>query len=449
MYRNALGYLAAWFADPHRKPLVLRGARQVGKSTLVRLFAQEQGLTLHEINLERQLYLNDVFKTRNMAVILGEIQGLTTEIRRHDRSLIFLDEIQAVPEALQSLRYFYEDRPELAVVAAGSLLEFTLADHDFSMPVGRISYYHMGPLSFEEFLRAADEDLYRFYADYRWLSAIPQSYHERLLHRQREYLFVGGMPEALKLYLEAGSYNAAQEVHRSILDTYIDDFAKYARKAELARLQKVFRSIPLLMGKKVVFANFSRDDRSADVRSAIDLLCKARIGTKVYHTDCSGLPLGAGRDDAVFKLVFIDVGLMNSQLGLDWPRLLGMDERALINEGSRAEQFVAQELLASDQGRRSPELYFWLREGKSNNAEVDYVVSHAGNIVPVEVKAGKSGTLKSLRQFVQQKRPPIALRFDLNPPSEQRDFVDRLSCPLVSLPLYLAGKLPEILDAAL
>ena len=203
------------------------------------------------------------------------------------------------------------------------------------------------------------------------------------------------------------------------------------------------------MGKKVIFANFSRDERSADVRSAIDLLCKARIGTECTHTDVPASPSARAGTIPFFKLVFIDAGLMNSQLGLDWPKLLGMDERALINEGNLAEQFVAQELLANDQGRTAPELYYWLREGKSNNAEADYVVSHAGNIVPVEVKAGKSGTL----EIPAPVRPAETTghRGAVRPQSSlgTKRFRRRPALPLVSLPLYLAGKLPEILDAAL
>ncbi len=449
MYRQAQKHLASWLSATHRKPLVLRGARQVGKSTLVRLFAQDQGLRLHEINLERHLDLNDVFKTRDIPVILGEIQGLTTEIAQKEKSLVFLDEIQAVPEAIQCLRYFYEDCPDLPVIAAGSLLDFALADHSFSMPVGRITYLHIHPLSLEEYLQARDPDLYRFYREYLWGAPLPQSYHQRLLRRQREYLFVGGMPEAVQVFIESESFSSVQEVHRSILDTYADDFSKYARQAELARLQKIFRTIPLLQGKKVIFANFSRDDRSAEVRSAIDLLCKARVGTPVYNTDCAGLPLGAGRDDRVFKLLFIDTGLMNCQLGLGWEKLSGKDEQTLINEGAMAEQFVGQELLCLDQGKRAPELYYWLREGKSSNAEVDYVIAWSESIIPVEVKAGKSGTLKSLWQFALQKAPPLAVRFDLNPPSLQTVAIDGTEVSLLSLPLYFVAKLPYILDTLL
>ena len=448
MHRDAMTHLEEWLESPIRKPLVLRGARQTGKSTLVRLFASQKNLELYEINLERHLYLNEIFKTRDMTRILAELQGLTGEIRNKENALLFLDEIQAVPEAIQCLRYFHEDYPSLAVIAAGSLLEFTLADHTFTMPVGRIIYYHLCPMSFAEYLKIRDPELHDFYNRYRWEKAMPQSRHEKLLLRQREYLFVGGMPEAVKVYTESESFEAVREVHRSIADTYIDDFGKYARKNELIRLQKVFQSIPLNLCKKIIYSNLSRDDRSADVRSALDLLCKARIITKVFHTHCSGIPLRADSDQNVFKLISLDCGLLNYQLGLSWPHILRLDERRLINEGCLAEQFAGQEFLAGYKGKINPELFYWLREGKSCNAEVDYIITHNTLIIPVEVKAGKSGSLKSLQQFVEQKKAAAAIRFDLNLPGVQQVSIGNASFKLFSLPLYLAGKLHSIMEEA-
>lgn len=362
------------------------------------------------------------------------------------KTLLFLDEIQAVPAALAFLRYFYEDRPDLAVIAAGSRLELSLADHDFSMPVGRITYLHVGPLSFTEFLRARDPDLAAWYRSYRWGQTVPHSRHDQLLLRQREYLYCGGMPEAVQVLLDSDDWQRVRPVQRSILDTYIDDFGKYARTGDLALLQRIFRSIPLQLGRKVKYSNFSRDDRSAVVRLMLDLLCKARIALRVFHSDCAGLPLGANRDEAVFKLLFVDCGLLNHQLGLTWPQLLFLDERGLVNEGSLAEQFVGQEFLAMEQGLRVPELHYWLREGRSANAEVDFVLARAMKIVPVEVKAGKGGSLRSLQQYVVHKKADLALRFDLNMPSVQQLCIEGRSCTLVSLPLYFAGRSYELLD---
>ncbi len=445
MHRTAEEQLSQWFSGRNRKPLVLRGARQVGKSTLVRMFAKEKGLAIHEINLERHLYLGTVFRSGDIDSIMGELQGLTGEISDQERSLLFLDEIHAVPEAIQALRYFYEDLPGLAVLAAGSLLEFTLSNHSFSMPVGRITYLHIAPMSFNEFLLAADPELHRFYSSWKLDHELPESRHQKLLLRQREYLLVGGMPEAVQTWIDSGLYSQVQDVQRSILDTYIDDFAKYARHSQLARLQRILRSIPANLGRKIKYTNLSRDDRAAEVRSVIDLLCKARICTAVFHSDCPGLPLGAGRDDTVFKLLFLDSGLVCLQLGLTAAQLQKMDERTLVNEGPLAEQFVGQELLAMYGGKHAPELYYWLREGRTSNAELDFVISEQNTIIPVEVKAGKSGTLKSLHQFIAHKNVPRAVRFDLNRPSMQKLSVEGISCELISLPCYLAGRLMDFL----
>jgi predicted AAA+ superfamily ATPase len=445
MYRMAEEQLAHWYGSTHRKPLVLRGARQVGKSTLVRMFAQAQGLTLYEINLERHLYLNTVFRSGNINLIMGELQGVTGEIRESGKALLFLDEIQAIPEAIQALRYFYEDLPSLAVIAAGSLLEFTLSNHSFSMPVGRIAYLHILPLFFGEFLLAVDPELYRFYSSWTMQRDLPSSRHQKLLMRQREYLLVGGMPEAVQMWIDTGLLGDVQDIQRNILDTYIDDFAKYARHTHLVRLQRILRSIPANLGRKIKYSSLSRDDRAAEVRSAIDLLCKARICTAVYHSDCSCLPLGAGRNDSVFKLLFLDSGLVCTQLGINAAQLQVMDERTLVNEGPLAEQFVGQELLAMHKGKQNPELFYWLREGRSNNAELDFVISEQNTVFPIEVKAGKTGTLKSLHQFIAHKKCARAVRFDLNSPSTQQLFVDGVSCELISLPLYFAGRLSELL----
>jgi len=426
--------------------LVLRGARQVGKSTLVRLFAKEQGLALYEINLERNLSLKTVFASGDLGKILPELEGLTGEIHEIEKSLLFLDEIQAIPEAIQSLRYFYEEKPQLAVIAAGSLLEFTLADHAFSMPVGRITYFHLGPLTFGEFLLAKDQELYAFFSSWKWPLPIPETRHQKLLSVQREYLVVGGMPEAVQTWIDTGSFSAVQEVHRSILYTYVDDFAKYEKRSQLVRLQKIFRAVPAHLGRKIKYTNLSRDDRAADVRASIDLLCKARVCTAVPHTDASGLPLGAGQDDTVFKLLFLDVGLVSVQLGFGIAQLQNMDERTLVNEGALAEQFVGQELLHRHGRQRHPELHYWLREGRTSNAEVDYIISESNEILPIEVKAGKSGTLKSLHQFLMLKKAKKAIRFDLNPPNSQIMEVEGTPYELISLPLYLAGRVAGIVE---
>ncbi len=444
MWRLAEIQLLNWYQHPKRKPLILRGARQVGKSTLVRNFAQSQGLPLTEINLEKHPRLNNIFKTNDVPQILLELAVLSG--RDLGKSLLFLDEIQAAPYALPALRYFFEERPDIPLIAAGSLLEFVLAEHGFSMPVGRIDYLHLGPMSFGEFLLALREDsLLELIRNYRIGTLFSEMAHERLLRRQREYLFVGGMPEAVLVYSESQSPIETKKVHRSVLQTYEDDFAKYSRPGKERRLlQKTVAVVPKIIGKKIKYAEISREDRSGDVKAALDLLIKARLMIPVFHSDCSGIPLKANQDDAVYKLYFLDVGLFNHLCGLEWSDLSQLTERELIHEGVLAEQFAAQHLSYRDQGLDPPHLNYWLRESRSQNAEVDFVIAIGNTILPIEIKSGRSGGLKSLQQFVLIKKVETAFRFDLNLPSRQR-VSHKLTGPggatvdydLVSLPLYM------------
>ena len=446
--------LVQWLGNPRRKPLVLRGARQVGKSTLVRQFAAHQDKVLNEINLERHLELDEIFRSLDVDALLRELGVLSGEPIRTDRSLLFLDEIQATPHALQALRYFYEERQELPVLAAGSLLEFALSDHTFSMPVGRIQYNHLSPMTFKEFLLAVEPSLAASLSELNLEEPFPVIAHQKLLDRQRQYFSVGGMPEAVAVYRETGSLQEVADVHRSIAETYLDDFSKYARQKDLLLLQKVFRFIPRNLGNKVKYSSFSRNDRSKDVRNAIELLSKARVCHAVYHSSCSGMPLLSEANENIYKLIFLDIGLVNHLCGNDWIALSGMTERELANEGGLAEQFIGQHLMYLSGELGLPQLTYWLREGRTANAEVDYVWSRGNWIVPIEVKSGKSGSLRSLQQFVLQKSPPIAVRFDLNPPSFQRvshatrtaDGPAQVTYDLLSLPLYAVEELPRLLD---
>jgi predicted AAA+ superfamily ATPase len=449
--RSAKKHLEVWYRQAGRKPLVIRGARQVGKSTLVRQFANDQGLILNEINLERHLYLDDIFKSLDMDIIIKELDALTGRNLSSPDSILFLDEIQATPHAIQALRYFYEDKPGLPVICAGSLLEFALSHHHFSMPVGRIEYYHLGPMKFGEFLNAIDPDMVSYCSEFHIYQSMPVAAHKKLIKRQREYLFVGGMPEAVCAYKEKGGLAEVTAVHRSIGDTYQDDFSKYAKQKDLILLQKVFRQIPRIIGQKVKYNNISREDKSREVKAVIDLLVKARICHQVFHSHCSGIPLMADINENVYKLLFMDVGMVAYLSGLDWIALQALHDQALVNEGKLAEQFVGQHLMKPSE---PPQLNYWLREAKSSNAEVDYVITCGNRIMPIEVKAGKSGAIKSLQQFALNKQASTCIRFDLNPPGigqikhsvRVKNGSVPVSYTLLSLPLYLVEELPRLLE---
>lgn len=449
--RSSDNFLKAWFRKKRRKPLVVRGARQVGKSTLVRRFARNNGLILNEINLEQHLYLDKIFKTLDVDIIIKELDALFGRNVLSRDAVLFLDEIQATPHAIQALRYFYEIKPDLPVISAGSLLEFALADHHFSMPVGRIEYYHLGPMTFREFLTALDSGLVSYCTEFQIDQTIPLTAHKKLIKHQREYLFVGGMPEAVQAYVETGSLGEVTAVHRSVVETYQDDFSKYASKKDLILMQSVFRQIPRIIGQKVKYSNISKDHKSREVKAVIDLLVKARVCHQVFHSHCSGIPLMADINENVYKLLFMDVGMAAHLSGLDWIALQALDGQALVNEGKLAEQFVGQHMVNPFE---PPRLTYWLREAKSTNAEVDYVTASGSQVIPIEVKAGKSGTLKSLQQFVLNKHAELCIRFDLNLPDIGRithaaritDGSVPVSYTLLSLPLYLVEELPRLVN---
>lgn len=444
MQRVAEKSLVKWLKSKRRKPLLLRGARQVGKSTLVRNFAANNDMKLNEINLERHRALETVFATLDISIIRNELEGIVNRSLTAPGSLLFLDEIQATPSAIQALRYFYEELPEVPVISAGSLVEFTLADHPFPMPVGRIEYFHLGPMTFSEFLVEIEPELYEALERLSLDDLPPNTLHQRLMTRLRQYMFTGGMPESVLAYSETGSLVETTPVHRSIVTTYEDDFAKYARQSDLMLLQGIFRRIPIQVGKKVKYSQFSRESRSRQVKAMIDLLVKARVCYRVNASHCQGLPLNASIDEMVFKLLFMDVGLMNHICGVRWRDINGLDNVRLVNEGAIAEQFIGQHLVFNNAGLEPPETTYWLRENRSGNAEVDYVIAIDRAIVPVEVKAGRSGRLRSLHQFALFRDTRIALRFDANPPGQQAVEVEvqrgnqrhLVKYQLVSLPLY-------------
>ena len=463
MHRHQLHALKDWLRSPQRKPLVIRGARQVGKSTLVEMFAKETnaGLDLFAVNLERYPLLAQAFNDTTPRELLNLMQALPGARGISERSLLFLDEIQAAPGALPLLRYFREDVPQLPVIAAGSLLEFLLSNHSFSMPVGRIEYLNMGPMTFTEFLAGVGESslaleigAFEFDAGEGERAWPHPLVHKRLLELLKLYLFIGGMPEAIQVYADTHDLGEVSRVHASIIETYRDDFPKYAARRDLARMLGVFNFAAMRAGRKVKYSNIFPDQQSATLRRDMDILAMARVIAKVTHSHCSGLPLQADLKENVFKLLFLDVGLMNAVCGLTWATLSGRSNEVLVNEGAIAEQFIGQHLAHLIAQRPNRELTYWLREGRSNNAEVDYVVEFHGRIVPIEVKAGRTGTLRSLHQFAAAKRNPLAVRFHAAEPSLQTIHAravtgagsEAVRYRLLSLPLYLVERLPWIIE---
>lgn len=453
--RKSSEYLSEWCnrGSDRRKPLVLRGARQVGKSTLVNQLARNLGLEFVEINFEKNPRLQKIFDAQDFDTILSGLKILAKKDLESSPILLFLDEIQKSPRAIESLRYFYEDFPNLKVIAAGSLLDFTLNEAKLSMPVGRIQYGFVHPMTYSEFLLGiGEQQLTDEIREYRLPRTINPATHQKLLDYYKIYMFVGGMPEAVKSWAKKGQPHQVSEVHQSLLSTYRDDFGKYTSGKEFGRLQRLFDQFPSHLGRKIKYSKIAPHDQARDIRQIIDILAMARVIHKVHHSNCSDLPLAAQRDDFVFKLYFIDVGLVCSALDLSYETVTSDEKTHLIN-GVLGEQCIFQNIKASS-FEKDLQIYYWLRDGKAQNAELDFVVAHKGRIIPIEVKAGKSGSLRSLHQFIADRKSDLAVRFDTNEPSAQeikhsvvtREGIKEIQFRLISLPCYLAEELIRIIS---
>lgn len=452
MNRHALGYLQEWKERATRKPLIIRGARQVGKSTLVRLFGEVSFDNLVTLNFEQNPLLGALFESNDPGRIITQLEVALDQRIVPGSTLLFLDEIQAAPSAITALRYFFEELPQLHVVAAGSLLDVALARSPLPAPVGRIEYLFLGPMSFGEYLDALGKTgLAGFLADWSLESEIPQAIHQQLMAHTRDFLAVGGMPEAVATFVSTASLRECERVKQTLLSTFRDDFAKYGPRVDVRRLDKVWRALPRLATKRFKFSHVDREERSRELAPALDLLCRARVTHRVRLTAANGPPLAAEAKDSKFKLLFLDVGLLLQAQGLSLSKLQFEENPLLINEGTVAEQFVGQQLLYSLPPFHEPELFFWARNRKSSNAEVDYLICRGTDIVPVEVKSGKTGTLKSLHMFLREKGRSFGVRLNTEPPSLLETTTalpngQQVPYALLSLPLYLSEQLPRLVQ---
>ncbi len=391
MKRNITAKLIAWKQQKNRKPLIVRGARQVGKSYSIVDFGKNHfdGKT-HVVNLEKQLNWHKVFEQDlDAARIVMELEVLLNERIETGKSLLFFDEIQACPRAISALRYFYEQLPDLHVIAAGSLLEFAL--QDISFPVGRVQLMNMHPMSFSEFLKAVGKPLL-----VEIIAAPParlsDAIHELLQAELRRYFFIGGMPECVRTFVETSSIKDVYEVQSDLINTFRQDFSKYAPYADKRCLNDVLYSIAQKTGQQVKYLTLSDGFSNPTIKKAFELLCTARLIHKVRASSPAGLPLRASASDKKFKAILLDIGLLVHLSGLPIQAEYTKGQLLAIFKGALAEQFVGQEFLASGQ----EELFYWSRAAKSSTAEVDYLIVRNSEIIPVEVKGSSSGRLKSL-----------------------------------------------------
>ena len=388
--------LLAWKDQRNRKPLMLRGARQVGKTWSVIDFGKRcfEG-TVHVVDLEQRPDWHRVFEENLVtARILSELEILLNARIVPGRDLLFLDEIQSCPRAIMALRYLYESCPELHVIAAGSLLEF--AARDISFPVGRVQFLNMSPMNFVEFLMATGKTM----AAEVVLSPPekqPDSVHTMLLDELRRYLFVGGIPECVQAYVRTGRIRDAFDVQAELAHAFRQDFSKYAPYSDKRCLNAVFSSTAKNVGGQIKYTRLAEGYANPTIKKAFDLLCLAQVIRKVPSTTPAGLPLGASASERKFKALMVDIGLMQHLCGLPVDVEYAKADLLGIYQGAMAEQFVGQELVSAGQS----ELYYWARSAKSSTAEVDFLIVTHGRIRPVEVKSGASGRLRSLHLLLE------------------------------------------------
>lgn len=450
MKRKYFTELQDWMKSKGRRPLVIRGARQVGKTWLVRKFAESQGKRLIELNFEKRPEFFSFFETNDPRQILLNLGAYFNQTLTPNDSLLFLDEIQAIPELLEKLRWFAEDLAELPVIAAGSLLEFVLEKHTFSMPVGRINYMHMEPLSFEEFLGACGKDkLLEYLISFELGTPIPKALHDQLMALFKEYIVIGGMPAVVASWITDRSLTKINQIQHDLTSTYRDDFTKYCGRIDTERLDEVMLGVPKHLGHKFVYSKINSSVQTNAVKQALDLLCKARLCHRVSSCHANGVPIGAEVNEKFIKVVFLDVGLCSAMLGLSLSQMTTIEEISLINKGGIAEQVIGQLLRTIDHPYLEPKLYYWLREEKGASAEIDYVIQHRSHIIPVEVKAGSTGSLKSLHLFMGLKKLSLAVRFNSSEPSKtdvqlKDSLGNDVSYTLLSLPFYLSGQVRRL-----
>lgn len=451
MRRQLIENMKEWLFSPNRKPLVLRGARQVGKTWLIRALARECKKQLVELNFEKKSQLAIHFESNDPQKIIKNLESALQISIVPDETILFLDEIQAAPELIAKLRWFYEDLPALAVVATGSLLEFVLEKHTFSMPVGRITYCYLEPMGFEEFLLAKNETHFlEAMKSVSFRSPFNAPLHEKGNQLFKEFVMVGGMPEALSTWIKTNSLNALSAAHHHLIQTYQDDFAKYAGKLSVTHLEEVLQSVPEQLSCKFMYSRVASDAHHAAIKKAVSLLSKARICHKVFAVSANGIPVGAEKQEKNFKLILLDTGLVSTALDIKLHQLDTIQDLILVNRGALAEQAVGQLLRLLSPNYIDPKLYYWCREQKTSHAEIDYLIQCNTDLIPIEVKAGSEGKLRSLHQFMYEKKWKRAVRIYAGP--LQNDTIQfslpqggKVAYELLSVPFYLVGELMRLL----
>jgi uncharacterized protein len=430
--------LLDWKTQDDRKPLMLRGARQVGKSTAVQELAKHFEHYI-EINFEAQIEVRAFFNGNLDPKSICENLSLffNTPIIA-GKTLLFFDEIQACLPAISSLRFFYEKFPALHLISAGSLLEFALEELP-SFGVGRVRSVFVYPLSFDEFLGSMGEHkLITLKKEANADRPIPLPFHQKLIDYFKKFLIIGGMPEAVARYANGGDLLTVQSVLDDLLISIQSDFSKYKKRVPSLRIREVFESVIQQTGGKFVFTKAATQTSLLQIKEAVQLLIMAGLVIPVTHTSANGIPLGAEADERKRKLILLDTGLFQRVLGLNVGHLMMQNDFDAINKGAIAEMFVGLEWLKYGSPLQSENLYYWHRESANANAEIDFVVQQNENILPIEIKASNKGAMQSMFQFLKEKNKTLGVRLSLENFSAYP--------PISVYPLYAVSTLRENLS---
>jgi len=438
--RSIINRMNEWRNKPNRKPLILRGARQVGKTTAVKMFARQFKYSIF-LNMEepshRMLFKESLsFEERISAVLLhGSIPKDTDDV------LIFIDEIQSEPLAIATLRYFYETAPHIFVIAAGSLLEAAI-DLKASFPVGRVEYLMMHPCSFNEFCIATGKTEL---ASILQKVPSPDYAHDKAMNVFKKYMLIGGMPEAVAVYAKTQDMVSVNSVYENLLTSFIDDVEKYAKNGFIRVVRHIIKSAFAEVGNRIKFQGFGKSTYSSkDISESFDLLEKAMLMKLVYPTSSVKIPIEPDLKKSP-RLMLLDSGILHYQSGLQSELFISEDPEA-VAFGKLVEHIIGV-MIYSGFSSPSANLNFWAREKKQSNAEVDFVYQFKGKVIPIEVKSGAAGRLRSLHQFMDQSPHHYAVRFCNAPVSiENAVTIKGTEYKLLNLPWYLAEKLENYLE---
>jgi len=436
MKRIALANLIQWKNKNGRKPLVIRGARQVGKTWLMKEFARQEYPQCAYLNFESSPHLRNLFVTDfNVQRILTAISIEVGFMPSVGDTLIVLDEIQEAEGGLTALKYLYENAPKYHVMAAGSLLGVAIGNKT-SFPVGKIDFLDLYPLTFMEFLEATgDQSLVQLIAQSDWQTVT--LFKAKLIERLKQYYFVGGMPEVVKAFIKEPDFKNIREIQRNLLNAYEQDFSKHAPNAVVPRIRMLWNAIPVQLGKenkKFIYGLIRKGARAKEYEQAINWLVDCGLIHKVYNTSKAAMPLKAYQDLKSFKLYLLDVGLLGAMAGLDARTILLGNEMFTEFNGALTEQYVLQQLLLEN----IDGIYYW--SPQNAQAEVDFIIQLEGKVVPVEVKAEENLQAKSLKVFQEKFNPSVSIKTSMT------DF--RINGKLINLPLYAVSLLYSLIESA-